>query len=47
MTTQSFYRKINNLESMDQADFDKYLKNQLSKHLKSIFKATVAYETIE
>jgi AcrR family transcriptional regulator len=47
MTTQSFYRKINNLESMDQAEFDKYLKNQLSKHLKSIFKATVAYETIE
>lgn len=47
ITTQSFYRKINNLESMDQAEFEKYLKHQLSKHLKSIFKATVAYETIE
>ena len=47
LTTQSFYRKINNLESMDQAEFEKYLKHQLSKHLKSIFKATVAYETIE
>ncbi|MBE9461822.1 TetR/AcrR family transcriptional regulator [Dyadobacter subterraneus] len=47
LTTQSFYRKINNLESLGQEEFDKTLKKQLSKHLKSIFKATVAYETIE
>ena len=47
ITTQSFYRKINNLEEMEHAEFEKHLKHQLSKHLKSIFKATVAYETIE
>ncbi|GLU53600.1 TetR/AcrR family transcriptional regulator [Dyadobacter frigoris] len=47
LTTQSFYRKINNLESLGQEEFDKSLKQKLSKHLKSIFKATVAYETIE
>lgn len=47
LTTQSFYRKINNLESLGQEEFTKTLKQQLSKHLKSIFKATVAYETIE
>lgn len=47
LTTQSFYRKINNLESLGQEEFTKTLKKQLSKHLKSIFKATVAYETIE
>ncbi|MCF0056168.1 TetR/AcrR family transcriptional regulator [Dyadobacter sp. CY356] len=47
ITTQSFYRRINSLESLGQDEFDKSLKQKLSKHLKSIFKATVAYETIE
>jgi len=47
ITAQSFYRKINKQESMDQAEYEKSLKQKLSKHLKNIFKATVAYETIE
>ncbi|MCF2447168.1 TetR family transcriptional regulator [Dyadobacter sp. CY345] len=47
ITTQSFFRKINNLEHLTQEEFEKDLKLKLSKHLKSIFKATVAYETIE
>lgn len=47
ITTQSFYKKVNNLESLDEVEFGKHLKQHLSKHLKSIFKATVTYETIE
>lgn len=47
ITTQSFFRKINNLEHLSQAEFEKVLKCKLSIHLKSIFKATVTYETIE
>jgi len=47
ITTQAFFRKINNLEHLTQEEFEKDLKLKLSKHLKSIFKATVAYETIE
>lgn len=47
ITTQSFFRKINNLEHLSQAEFEKDLKRKLSIHLKSIFKATVTYETIE
>ena len=47
ITTQSFFRKINNLEHLRQSEFEKDLKRKLSIHLKSIFKATVTYETIE
>lgn len=47
ITTQAFFKKINKLELLTQEEFEKDLKLKLSKHLKSIFKATVAYETIE
>lgn len=47
ITTQAFFKKINKLEHLTQEEFEKDLKLKLSKHLKSIFKATVAYETIE
>ena len=44
IATQDFYKKINNLESMDQEEFQKYLKRKLSQHLRSLFKSTVTNE---
>jgi AcrR family transcriptional regulator len=44
ITTQDFYRKINNLEDMEEAEFQTYLKRRLSQHLKSLFKSTVTNE---
>ncbi|KAA0992534.1 TetR/AcrR family transcriptional regulator [Dyadobacter aurulentus] len=44
IATQDFYKKINNLESMNQEEFQKYLKRKLSQHLKSLFKSTVTNE---
>jgi AcrR family transcriptional regulator len=44
IATQDFYRKINNLESMEDEEFHKYLKRKLSQHLKSLFKSTVTNE---
>ena len=44
IATQEFYKKINNLESMGDEEFQKYLKRRLSQHLKSLFKSTVTNE---
>ncbi|WP_229208735.1 TetR/AcrR family transcriptional regulator [Dyadobacter luticola] len=44
IATQDFYKKINNLESMSEEDFQRYLKRKLSQHLKSLFKSTVTNE---
>ncbi|KQS27707.1 TetR/AcrR family transcriptional regulator [Dyadobacter sp. Leaf189] len=44
IASQDFYKKINNLEHMDQAEFLNHLKGKLSQHLKSLFKSTVTNE---
>ena len=42
VTTQHYYRKLNNLESLSNEEFEKHIKKKLSTHLKSLFKATLA-----
>ena len=44
VTTQHYYRKLNNLEGMSDEEFEKHIKKKLSNHLKSIFKAVLTYE---
>ncbi|MCE7062060.1 TetR/AcrR family transcriptional regulator [Dyadobacter sp. CY343] len=44
IATQDFYKKINNLESMGEEEFQIHLKRSLSQHLKSLFKSTVTNE---
>jgi AcrR family transcriptional regulator len=44
MTAQHYYRKINNLESMSNEDFEKLIKKKLSSYLKNLFKAVLTYE---
>jgi len=44
ITTQHFYREINNLQSLTEEEFQKYIRKKLSHHLKAIFKATLMYE---
>jgi len=44
VTTQHYYRKVNNLESLSNEEFEKHIKKKLSSHLKSVFKAILTYE---
>jgi AcrR family transcriptional regulator len=44
VTTQHFYREINNLQAMPDEQFQKLIKKKLSTHLKFLFKATLTYE---
>jgi AcrR family transcriptional regulator len=44
VTAQRYYRKINNLESMPEEDFEKLMKKKLSNYLKNLFKAVLTYE---
>lgn len=44
VTTQHIYKEMNNLQSMAEEDFQKYIRKKLSHHLKGIFKATLMYE---
>jgi type III secretory pathway component EscU len=44
VTTQHYYRKINNLESMPDEEFEKLMKKKLSTYLKNVFKAILTYE---
>jgi len=44
VTTQHYYRKLNNLETMSDKEFEQHIKKKLSTHLKSIFKAILTYE---
>jgi AcrR family transcriptional regulator len=44
VTTQHFYREINNLQTMPDEQFQKLMKKKLSVHLKFIFKATLTHE---
>jgi AcrR family transcriptional regulator len=44
IATQSYYREINNLQSMSDEEFQKHLKKKLSQHLKKLFKAILTNE---
>jgi len=44
VTTQHYYREINNLQSMPEDEFLKYIRKKLSHHLKGIFKAILNNE---
>jgi AcrR family transcriptional regulator len=44
VTTQHYYRKANNLESIPDDEFEKLIKKKLSAYLKNLFKAVLTYE---
>jgi AcrR family transcriptional regulator len=44
ITSQHYYRKMNNLEELPDEDFQKHIRKKLSTHLKSLFKATLTYD---
>ncbi len=44
VTTQHFYRELNNLQSMPDEQFQKLIRKKLSVHLKFIFKAVLTHE---
>ncbi|SKB75329.1 TetR/AcrR family transcriptional regulator [Dyadobacter psychrophilus] len=44
IATQDFYKRINGLEDMEEAEFQIHLRRKLSQHLKSLFKSTVTNE---
>ena len=44
VTTQHYYREINNLSAMPDAEFQKHVRKKLSLHLKKIFKAILTNE---
>jgi AcrR family transcriptional regulator len=44
ITSQRFYREINNMQDMPEVEFRKYIKKKLSAHLKHLFKITLTHE---
>jgi len=44
VTTQHFYREINNLQDMPEEQFQKMMKKKLNAHFKFIFKAILTNE---
>ena len=44
VTTQHYYREINNLKDMPDEEFQKHIRKKLSQHLKRIFKAILTNE---
>jgi AcrR family transcriptional regulator len=44
ITSQRFYRELNNLESLPEIEFQKYIKKKLSAHLKNLFKLSLTNE---
>ena len=44
LNAQHYYRRINNLESMPDEEFEKHIKKKLSNYLKNLFKAVLIYE---
>jgi len=44
ITSQRFYREVNNLEYMDEMEFQKHMKKKLSAHLKHLFKVILTNE---
>lgn len=44
ITTQRFYKEMNNLQHMPADEFQKYIKSKLKTHLKILFKSILTYE---
>ena len=44
VTTQHYYRELNNLQAMSEEDVKKHIKKRLSHHLKFLFKAILTHE---
>jgi AcrR family transcriptional regulator len=44
ITTQYYYREINNLQSLPEEEFNALVKKKLSTYLKQLFKAILTYE---
>ncbi len=44
ITTQHFYKEINNLQDMPDEQFQKLIKKKLSAHIKFLFKAILTHE---
>jgi AcrR family transcriptional regulator len=44
ISTQYYYREINNLQSMPDEEFQKHIRKKLSQHLKKLFKAILTNE---
>jgi len=44
VTTEYYYKEVNNLQSLSDEEFKKLLKKNLSTHLKKLFKATLTHE---
>jgi len=44
VTTQHYYREINDLQSLSDEEFQKHIRKKLSQHLKRIFKVTLTHE---
>jgi AcrR family transcriptional regulator len=44
VTTQHYYREINNLQSLSEEEVKKHIKKKLSHHLKFLFKAILTHE---
>lgn len=44
LTSQQFYRKINNMEDVPENEFQEFLKTKLSTHIKRIFKSLLTDE---
>jgi AcrR family transcriptional regulator len=44
VTSQRFYREMNNMTDMPEPEFQKHLKKKLSNHLKHLFKVMLTYE---
>jgi AcrR family transcriptional regulator len=44
LVNKDYYREAQHLESLSDQEFDLYLRKQLSKHLKMIFKAILTHE---
>lgn len=44
VNAQHYYRKMYNMESMSEEEFEKHIKKKLSNYLKNLFKAVLTYE---
>jgi len=44
ISSQNFYKQLNNLETLSEVEFRKYIRKKLSTHLKLLFKAALTYE---
>lgn len=45
VTTQHYYKELNNLQSLSDEEVNKHIKKKLSHHLKFVFKAILTHES--